>query len=40
MPDHIKRKILLFFLEHSVPRIIEENRKEAANAEKRNRIIQ
>ena len=30
MPDHIKRKILLFFLEHSVPRIIEENRKKEA----------
>ena len=29
MPDHIKRKILLFFLEHSVPRIIEEDRKKA-----------
>ena len=27
MPDHIKRKILLFFMEHSVPRIIEEDRK-------------
>lgn len=29
MPDHIKKKILYFFLENTVPLIIEENRKEA-----------
>lgn len=27
MPEEVKKKILLFFLETSVPRIIEKNRK-------------
>lgn len=26
-PEHVKERILLFFLETSVPRLIEENRK-------------
>jgi hypothetical protein len=28
MPEHIKRKILMFFLRTSVPRVIQENRKK------------
>lgn len=34
MPDHVKKKILLFFLKNSVPRLIDKNRKEALNAKK------
>ncbi len=28
MPDHIKRKIMKFFMKTSVPRILEEIRKK------------
>lgn len=28
MPEHVKEKILMFFLKTSVPRIIEEERKK------------
>lgn len=38
-PDHIKEKILLFFLKTSVPRIIEKKRgekNEQRNATKAN----
>lgn len=28
MPDHIKIRMLKFFAKHSVPRILEEKRKE------------
>ena len=36
VPDHVKEKILLFFLEKSVPKIIEARRKEAEENDKRN----
>ena len=28
MPDHVKKKILLFFVDYSVPRILAEERKK------------
>lgn len=39
MPDHIKEKIIMFFIENSVPQIIEAERKERKEAKVDEKII-